>query len=81
MLMNKCVKPLIKVVMLPLNIFTLGLTYPLINVVVLKFISFILSPHFILNGWFGAFFISIFISIMTIIIDFVIGRSIRGGRV
>ena len=81
MLMNKCVKPLIKTVMLPLNIFTLGLTYPLVNVIVLKFISFLLSPHFILNGWFGAFFISILISIMTIIIDFVIGKNIRGGRV
>lgn len=81
MIMNKCVKPLIKVVMLPLNIFTLGLTYPLVNVIVLKLISLLLSPHFIISGWFGAFFISIFISIMTIIIDFVIGKSIRGGRV
>ena len=81
MIMNKCVKPLIKVVMLPLNIFTLGLTYPLVNVIVLKLISLLLSPHFIISGWFGAYFISIFISIMTIIIDFVIGKSIRGGIV
>lgn len=81
MIMNKCVKPLIKVVMLPLNIFTLGLTYPLVNVIVLKLISLLLSPHFVISGWFAAFFISIFISIMTIIIDFVIGKSIRGGIV
>ena len=58
MIMNKCVKPLIKVVMLPLNIFTLGLTYPLVNVIVLKLISLLLSPHFVISGWFAAFFIS-----------------------
>ena len=81
MIMNKCVKPFIKVIMLPLNIFTLGLTYPLVNVIILKLISLLLSPHFIIDGLFGAFFISIFISIMTIIIDFVIGKGIRGGRV
>ena len=81
MIMNKCVKPMIKLVMLPLNIYTLGLSYPLVNVIVLKIISLLLSPHFILTGWFSSFFISIFISIMTIIIDFVIGKGIRGGRV
>lgn len=80
MIMNKCLKPLLKVVMLPLNIYTLGLTYPLVNVIILKLISFLLKPHFMLKGWFAAFFISIFISIMTLIIDFLIGRSIRGGR-
>lgn len=77
MIMNKCVRPILKVVMLPLNIYTLGLTYPLVNVIILKMISFLLSPHFIINGWFSAFFISIFISIMTIIIEFLIGKNIR----
>lgn len=79
MIMNKCVKPILKIVMLPLNVFTLGLTYPLINILILKFISFLLKPHFILVGWVSAFFISIFISIMTIIIDFLIGKNIRKG--
>ena len=77
MVMNKCVKPFLKILMLPLNIYTLGLTYPLINVIILKLISFLLSPHFIISGWISAFFISIFISIMTIIIDFLIGKKIR----
>lgn len=81
MIMNKCVKPLLNIVMLPLNIYTLGLSYPLVNVIILKLISFLLSPHFVINGWVSAFFISIFISIMTIIVDVLIGRNIRGGRV
>ena len=74
---NKFIKPLLKVIMLPLNIYTLGLTYPLVNVFILKLISLLLKPHFVLNGWFSAFFISIFISIMTIIIDLLIGKNIR----
>ena len=81
MIMNKCIKPLLKVIMLPLNIYTLGISYPLVNVIILKIVSFLLSPYFILEGLFSAFFISIFISIMTFIIDLLIGRSIRGGRV
>ena len=79
MILNKCVKPLLKIIMLPLNIYTLGLTYPFINVIILKLISVILKPHFILNGWFLAFFISIFISLMTIVIDSLIGKNIRAG--
>lgn len=79
MILNKCVKPLLKIIMLPLNIYTLGLTYPFINVIILKLISVILKPHFILNGWFLAFFISIFISLMTIVIDSLIGKNIREG--
>ena len=77
MILNKCIKPVIKVVMLPLNIFTLGITYPFVNVIILKLVSLLLSKHFILEGWFCAFFISIFISIMTIMIDYIIGRKIR----
>ena len=79
MIFNKCIKPILKLVMLPLNIFTLGLSYPLVNIIILKLISFLLEPHFVLKGWFSAFFISIFISIMTIIIDFLIGNNIRKG--
>ena len=77
MILNKCIKPVIKVVMLPLNIFTLGITFPFVNVIILKLVSLLLSKHFILEGWFCAFFISIFISIMTIMIDYIIGRKIR----
>ena len=74
---NKCIKPIIKIIMLPLNIFTLGITYPFVNVIVLKLLSLLMGNHFIIGGWFSAFFISIFISIMTIIIDRLIGIKIR----
>ena len=63
--------------MLPINIYSLGITYPVVNVIILKLISLLLGKHFVLSGWFSAFFISIFISIMTILIDSVIGKEIR----
>lgn len=77
MIFNKCIKPFLKLIMLPINIISLGITYPFVNVIILKLISLLLGNHFIINGWFGAFFISIFISIFTIIIDKLIGKVIR----
>ena len=77
MILNIFIKPTLNYIMLPINIYTLGLTYPLVNVLILKIISLLLRNHFILNGWFSAFFISIFISVMTIILDKIIGREIR----
>ena len=79
MILNKVIKPTLNIIMLPINIYTLGITYPFVNVIILKIISLFLNNHFILNGWFTAFFISIFISIMTIIIDNIIGKEIRRG--
>ncbi len=77
MIFNKCVKPLLNLIMLPINIYSLGITYPFVNVIILKLISLLLGKHFVLSGWFSAFFISIFISIMTILIDTLIGKEIR----
>lgn len=77
MVFNKCIKPILNLIMLPINIYSLGITYPFVNVIILKLISLILGSHFVINGWFSAFFISIFISIMTLIIDALIGKEIR----
>ena len=77
MIFNKCVKPFLNLIMLPINIYSLGITYPFVNVIILKLISLFLGKHFVLSGWFSAFFISIFISIMTILIDSIIGKEIR----
>ena len=76
-ILNKSLKPFLNVVMLPINIYTLGLTYPIANILILKLISLLLGSHFVLKGWFIAFFISIFISIMTLVIDNLIGKEIR----
>lgn len=78
MVFNVSIKPFLRVFMLPINIYTLGLTYPLINVIVLKLIDLLLGKHFVIGGFIHTIFISIFISVMTIIIDNLIGKVIRG---
>jgi len=77
MIFNKCIKPFLKIIMLPINIISLGITYPFVNVIILKLISLLLGNHFNIDGWLGVFFISIFISCFTIIIDKIIGKVIR----
>ncbi len=80
MILNQTVKPLIKVLAMPITIFTLGLFYPFINVIILKLAGLIIGKNFIVEGWITPFFISIFISIMTIILDAIITKQIVGGK-
>ena len=71
-ILNKTVKPLLVWLTLPLTALTLGLFYPLINVLILQITSFILMGHFRINGIFMIFFVSIIISIMNAIMDNII---------
>ncbi len=80
MILNKTVKPVIKLLALPLTVYTLGLFYPFINVVILKLASFIIGSNFIVDGWIVPFFVSIFISFMTIVLDALITKQIVGGK-
>ncbi len=68
-ILNKTIKPIIVWMTLPITGLTLGLFYPFINVIILKIVSFILGNHFILEGIFIAFILSVFISIMNILMD------------
>jgi len=80
MILNEFVKPIIKILTLPLTIFTLGMFYPFVNVIILKLAGLIMGDKFIVDGWFVPFFIAIFISIMTIILNLVVTKQIVGGR-
>ncbi len=66
---NKTIKPILVTLSLPLIGVSLGLFYFVINVLILWIVSFILKGHFILNGLFSPFIISIFISFMNIIVE------------
>ena len=70
--LNRTVKPLLVWMTLPLTALTLGLFYPLINILVLKITDFILGPHFDIHGTISIFLVSILISIMNAIMDNVI---------
>ncbi len=80
MVLNMTVKPVLKLLTLPITIMSVGLFYPFINVMILKLTSFFMGNNFVLDGWIVPFFISIFISVMNIILDVVITKQIIGNK-
>ena len=68
-ILNRTIKPLLVWMTLPLTAITLGLFYPLINILILKIADWILVSHFDIHGTIVLFIVSIIISIMNAIID------------
>ncbi len=66
---NKTIKPILFWITIPLTALTLGLFYPIINIIILKLTDIILQSHFEIKGIFSLFFASIFISILNSIMD------------
>ena len=66
---NKTIKPILFWITLPITAITLGLFYPIINIIILKLTDLILQSHFHIKGIFSLFFASIFISILNSIMD------------
>lgn len=62
-------KPLLEFIALPINILTMGLTTPLINVIILKITHLILGSKFVVNGWIIPIFIAIFISVVNVLLN------------
>ncbi len=73
-------KPLFEFLTLPINMLTLGLSSPLINVLILKVTSLVLGNKFIVSGWIIPFFIAIFISIVNVILNNLIVNPIKERR-
>ncbi|MEG2620866.1 MAG: phage holin family protein [Bacilli bacterium] len=67
--LNKTVKPILVTISLPLIGMSLGLFYFVINVLILLLTNLILGKYFYLTGFFSPFIISIFISIMNVIME------------
>lgn len=79
-ILNETIKPILKVLMLPVTILSLGILYPFINVIVLKITSLILGSNFIVIGWIIPFFIAIFMSILSLLLDSIITRPLLRGK-
>ena len=62
--LNNTIKYFLVLFFMPITILSLGLFYPIIDVIILKITSFFLGSSFNIVGWFTPFFIAIFISIM-----------------
>ena len=67
--LNKTIKPILVTVSLPLIGMSLGLFYFVINGVILLLVNLILGKHFYLTGFFSPIIVSIFISIMNVIME------------
>lgn len=70
--LNKTIKPILVSVTLPLIGMSLGLFYFVINVFILLLVNLILGNHFYLTGVLSPFVVSIFISIMNLIMENII---------
>lgn len=79
-ILNRTIKPLLVWMTLPLTALTLGLFYPLINILILKITDFILGVHFDIHGTIMIFIVSIIISIMNAIMDNLIIDNLLKGR-
>ena len=80
LILNKTIKPLIVWLTLPLTALTLGLFYPIINILILKITDFILGGHFQIRGTIFVFIVSIVISIMNAIMDNLIIDNLLKGK-
>lgn len=67
--LNKTIKPILTWLTLPITALTLGLFYPFINVLILKLVALIFGSYFDVNGIISLALISIFISLLNIIMD------------
>lgn len=75
-LLNSTIKPLLIVLTLPLNIITLGIAYPIVNVILLQFCDFLMGDVFSISGIFAPFIIAVFISFMKILLDRLITKKV-----
>lgn len=77
-LLNKTIKPFLVWLTIPITGMTLGLFYPFINLLILKIVSLVLSPHFYINGIWFAVCASVLISILNVLMDTLIFQKING---
>ena len=76
--LNKTIKPLIVWLTIPITALTLGLFYPVINILILCIVSFILGEHFIiLGGPIMTFIIAVLLSIMNLIMKSIIEKLLK----
>ncbi len=77
---NRTIKPMLVWMTLPLTALTLGLFYPLINILILKLTDYILLEHFEIHGTIFVFIVSIVITIMNAFMDNIIIDVLLKGK-
>ncbi len=71
-LLNAFVKPILVLLTIPVTIFTLGLFLLVINTLIIKWTSLIVTGFSVVNWW-SAFWFGILLSVVTYLIEALIG--------
>ena len=79
-ILNKTVRPILKLLTLPITILSLGILYPLSNIIILYLTSFILGNNFNIKGSFSAFIIAILISLFNMLMEGLFIKPIINGK-
>ncbi len=79
MILNRLLKPTLKILALPITVISLGILYPIVDTIILKLASLVMGTHFVVEGWVIPFFVSIFISFVTVLLDTLITKSVIRG--
>ncbi len=72
-LLNSVIKPLLVILTIPVTIFTLGLFLLVINTMIIKWTSIIVTGFTVVNWW-SAFWFGILLSVVTYLIEALIGN-------
>lgn len=80
-LLNAFVKPLLVILTIPVTVFTLGLFLLVINTLIIKLASMLVTGFSVTNWW-AAFWFGILLSIVIYLIEWLIGntKKVRGER-
>jgi putative membrane protein len=80
-IVNTFVKPVLVLLTLPLSIVTLGLFVLVINALMLLLVAW-LVPGFVVDGFWNGFFIALFVSVFSFLVNSLIGfRNVRVQRI
>lgn len=78
--LNQTIKPILFYITLPITAITMGLFYPIINVLILYITSFILGDNFVIEGFVSPFIIAILISILNMFMEGMVIKPIIYSR-
>jgi len=73
-LLNSFIKPIFIILTIPITIFTLGLFLLVINILIVKWAAE-LVPGFEIDGWFTALLFGIIVSVVTSLLETMIGNK------
>lgn len=78
--LNKTIKPLLVWLTLPLTAITMGLFYPVVNVIILNIVDICLGEHFKIQGILMSIIVALIISIMNFLLKQLVIEKVIGGK-